>query len=67
MVWKTFHTKDKIERRELTQEEVIRFWKNHKDEECRVELLKQKYEKALTPPEREEIIAQVTNMKPTTI
>lgn len=67
MVIKIFITKDKTEYRKLDQTEVKLFWKDLKDEECRVELLKQAYEKALTPLEREEILAQVTKMKPTTI
>ena len=67
MVWRNFHSKDKIETRELTQAEIERLYKDFNDEECRIELLRQAYEKAVGLPEQIEILAQVLRLKPTTI
>lgn len=67
MIKRLFVTKDKREYRALTQQEIELFWKNLKDEECRRELLKQAYEKAITPVEKEEFVAQFTGIKPTKI
>jgi len=67
MVWKTFHGKGKVERRQLTQPEIEHFWKDLQDEECRIELLRQAYQGAVSVPEQIEILAQTQNLIPTKI
>jgi len=56
-----------VETRELTQLEVQQLWHEAKDEECRIELLRQAFATASGMPAQIEILAQALKLKPTTL